>query len=271
MKEIKYKVLNKDLRSPVLKFQYEIGKEYVCDDYDDGDAECSRGFYATDVEGLVYSLRPGKRVFLAEMSGKSKKFNQYKQRWEKQKLISEISEEEVKRLLQEESKKIGYNIYEACYPINPLQISRERKIIQEEIDLLRIWASTFTSPGASVWDSVGNSVEASVGDSVWASVRNSVWASVWASVGDSIWASVMNSVWASVWDSVGAYISSLFPNITNWKHVDHPEGENPFQSCITLWRAGLVPSFDGKTWRLHSGEDTKIVYEMEKKNDQSSF
>jgi len=24
---------------------------------------------------------------------------------------------------------------------------------------------------------------------------------------------------------------------------------------------GLVPSFDGKVWRLHSGKDAKIIYE----------
>ena len=35
------------------------------------------------------------------------------------------------------------------------------------------------------------------------------------------------------------------------------------QSGIDLWEAGLVPSFDGKAWRLHAGKNAKIVYEME--------
>jgi len=43
---------------------------------------------------------------------------------------------------------------------------------------------------------------------------------------------------------------------------DHPEGINPFQPCIDLWERGLVPSFDGKTWRLHSGSEAKVVYEL---------
>jgi hypothetical protein len=60
---------------------------------------------------------------------------------------------------------------------------------------------------------------------------------------------------------VGAYISSFFPNIKKWKYVEHPEGENPFQPGIDLWKRGLVPSFDGKTWRLHSGTNAKVVFE----------
>ena len=99
----------------------------------------------------------------------------------------------------------------------------------------------------------------------WASVRASVRDSVRDSVGDSIWASVWDLVWASVWasvrDSVRAYTSSFF-NIPKWKYIKHKKGENPFQCCIDLWEQGLVPSFDGKIWRLHGGENAKILYEL---------
>ena len=54
--------------------------------------------------------------------------------------------------------------------------------------------------------------------------------------------------WASVW----AYISS-FLSI---------EYKYDFSSCVWLWEHGFVPSFDGKTWRLHSGENASIVYEL---------
>ena len=81
------------------------------------------------------------------------------------------------------------------------------------------------------------------------------WASVWNSVGASVWDSVGDSVWDSVWDSVGAYIGSLF-NI--W------DGDYKFQPAVDLWKRGLVASFDGKTWRLHSGKNAKIVYEWTK-------
>ena len=81
----------------------------------------------------------------------------------------------------------------------------------------------------------------------WSSVRDSVW----GSVRDSVWDSVRNSVWDSVWDSVLAYISSFFD-------IKYKYG---FSSAIQLWESGLIPSFDGKTWRLHSGEKADIIYE----------
>jgi hypothetical protein len=80
----------------------------------------------------------------------------------------------------------------------------------------------------------------------------------WASVWDSVWASVGDSVWASVWDSVRAsvedYISSFF-------NIQYKYDYTP---ATKLWEAGFVPSFDGKTWRLHSGKSAKIVYEWTK-------
>ena len=121
-----------------------------------------------------------------------------------------------------------FNLEEARNPIKPLK-GRAKKPEQIDIENLEKWAS--------------------VRASVWASVR----ASVWYSVGDS--------VWYSVGDSVGAYIGSLFPDIKKWKHIDHPEGEYPFQPVVDLWKRGFVASYDGKTWRLHSGKSAKVVYE----------
>jgi len=98
----------------------------------------------------------------------------------------------------------------------------------------------------------------SVKDSVGASVRDSVWDSVWVSVKDSVGASVRGSVWDSLW----AYIGFIFKDvIKEWKYMDHKPGEYPFQSAVNLWNMGLIPSFDGKTWRLHGGKDAKILWE----------
>ena len=74
------------------------------------------------------------------------------------------------------------------------------------------------------------------------------------------WASVRASVGYSVWESVGAYTSS-FITLDKWKYIEHEKGVNPFQSCIDLYKRGLVPSFDGKTWRLHAGKNAKIVWQ----------
>ena len=134
--------------------------------------------------------------------------------------------------------------------VNPLELGTA-KVYKKDIELLKKWAS--------VWASVGASVRASVGGSVWDSVRDSVWASVGGSVRDSVRDSVWASVRDSVWDSVWAYTSSFF-NLEKWKYIEHKKGVNPFQSAIDLWERGLVPSFDGKLWRLH-GKGGKILWE----------
>ena len=147
--------------------------------------------------------------------------------------------------------------------VHPLKLPEAKEVTAEHVQWLKEWASVWASVGASVRDSVG----ASVGTSVWDSVWDSVWASVWDSVGDSVWTSVRDSVGASVWtsvwasvrasvrdsvrDSVGAYVSSFF----SIKY------EHDFSPAVKLWEAGLVPSFDGKVWRLHTGKDAHVVYE----------
>ena len=82
--------------------------------------------------------------------------------------------------------------------------------------------------------------------SVWVSVRVSVRDSVWDSVRASVGDSVRDSVWASVW----AYTGSLFTNI-NWNGLRE------------LWLSGRVPSFDGKTWRIHIGPGGRIAREYQ--------
>ena len=77
----------------------------------------------------------------------------------------------------------------------------------------------------------------------WLKDWSSVWASVWALVGASVWASARASAWA--------YVSAFFA-------IDY---EHDFSSAVKLWEAGLVPSFDGRTWRLHSGERAAVVFE----------
>ena len=74
----------------------------------------------------------------------------------------------------------------------------------------------------------------------------------WASVGASVGA----SVWGSVWDSVWAYISSFFD--IKYKYDLSPG--------VKLWERGIVPSFDGTVWRLHSGENADIIYSVDVKD-----
>jgi len=140
--------------------------------------------------------------------------------------------------------------------VNPFSLNIV-DITENDILLLKKWDSVrAASVRESVWDSVWDSVRAaSVRESVWDSVRDSVRAaSVRESVWDSVRDSVRESVWDSVWDSVWAYISTFF-NI-NYRY--------DFFSVNELWNRGIVPSFDGKVWRLHSGKDASIIYEWNK-------
>ena len=143
--------------------------------------------------------------------------------------------------------------------VNPLELPKVSEPTNEQIGWLKEWTSVL----GSVWDSVGvsvldsvrasvlDSVRASVGASVGASVLDSVWTSAWASVWASVLDSVRASAWASVWDSVWAYGSSFFD----------VEYKYDYSSAVKLWESGLVPSFDGTTWRLHTGKNADVVYE----------
>jgi len=266
------KVLNEDLTSPYQGFEFELGKKYVCSNFDTSDDECSNGFYAVDFNGLVYAINNnGKKhsVFDVEVGGRSKEFNQFKRRYEEITILRELSEDEIKAGLLACEEKEGYKVYDACFPVHPFEV--EPMPLDDAKKLLAEWKNVMTSVRVSVLDSVEHSVwdsvEHSVWDSVGDSVRDSVWHSVWDSVrdsvrdsvGDSVWDSVWDSVGDSVWDSVGAYISSLFPNIEQWKYVINEAGVNLFQSGIDLWKGGYMPSFDGKIWRLHTKDG--IVWE----------
>jgi len=169
--------------------------------------------------------------------------------------------------------------------VYPFEVKPPKEITEEHLVLLREWASVWTSMGASMWDSVGDSMwasmGASVGASVWASVGDYVWtsmgASVWTSVGDSMWDSVgdsmWDSMWASMWDSmwasvgdyVWAYYGSFFILSRNdWKYTEKIKTDQyPFLSAVKLWEMGLVPSFDGKRWKLHAHKDARVVWEGE--------
>jgi len=225
-----YKVLDTGRMSPYQKMVYELGKKYHCDDFDDDPLhDCSRGFYATDIEGLPYAWRTGqgKSIYEVQVWGEEVEFDQYKRRYENIELTRRCTKAEIFRAAKNLEGRLGCLLSEILWPINPLCIT-DRKI--DYVSLLKQWAS----------------VRASVGDSVWASV----WASVWDSVG------------ASVRDSVWAYIGSLFTNTTKWKYLEGVE--NPWGSLRNLWLGGYVPSFDGKTWRLHAGIKAEIVFEISK-------
>jgi len=155
--------------------------------------------------------------------------------------------------------------------INPFELPIIKQVTKTDINNLKKWDSI----GDSIWDSIWDSIGDSVRDSIWNSVGNSVGDSIWNSVGNSIWDSIGDSVRDSVGDSVRdsigdsiyGYVGYMFKlERSEWKYTNKIKTKSyPFISLIKLWKRGLVPSFDGNIWRLHSGKKAKIVFEISKK------
>lgn len=263
----KYKVLrlkeNNDVVSPFQGYNYGklneiIEKEFVCCNFDEGDKECSNGFYASDVEGLLYSINEYKdcRVFEVEVGGKSVIVNQFKQRYERQIITRLLTEDEVMALVKDESEKLGYDLYRTIYSFN---IGKAKTPIVNE-DVLRLLDNII-----NIRHLIDESVCESVNDSPWESIWEPVKRSVWASIKDSIRKVVLNStnnfVWDSVWDLQLACTGSIFYNIEHWKYVEYKKGEYPFQCYVDLIELGFMPLFDGKAWKLYAGENMGVVYE----------
>jgi hypothetical protein len=70
----------------------------------------------------------------------------------------------------------------------------------------------------------------------------------------------VDSVWDSVRDSVWAYIGSIFSGIIKWKYIKHKKGVYPFQCYVDFWNMGLIPFFNGTTWKLLS--KNRVEYEI---------
>ena len=238
-----------------INYRENIGKSVMCPNGDKALGVCSAGVIHASVKpnDCFVGARIPCSAYL--VSGKPVCGDEQKHGFLKLQVLHEITDLD---------SLFGWKYTEACNPINPLK-GRPEKVNQEQINSLHVWPSLWASVWPSLWASVGGSVRQKVWPSVRASVMASlgqkVWPSVMASVRASVWQKVWPSVRASVWASVGAYVGSLFPKVGTWKYINHAEGEYPFQAAVDLWRAGFVPSYDYKTWRLHSGKNASVVYE----------
>lgn len=261
----KLKVLNKDLTSPFYEFKYQIGKDYICGDFNDNpELKCAPGFYATNIEGLPYSYDIYSRVFEVEVSGKQMIFDHYRQRFERITLVREVFPEEIISSAINQESKLGYRLSQFLFPLNPL-LKPSILLSEKEVMLLVEWASLRDSVGASFGTSVWKSIDISlINDPRMNTIMFSVGYNLIESILDSIENSNSNQFYlfvdvvrSSVLASLGAYISSLV-----WQYQDQKQNYNPYQSAIELWNNGFVPSFDGEVWRLHTGKDANIVFEI---------
>ena len=197
-------------------------------------------------------LNPNKWVFKID--------EQEKPRW-----FSPLHEQACWDAFKEYEKQLYSILQKGKKIIHPFNdIKKVKKITSKHKQLLKQCGSVRDS--ASVW----YSVRASVGDSVGYSVCDSVRASVGDSVRYSVGLSVRDSVWALVWYSVGdsvySYIGSFFKlQRKQWEATDKIKTKDyPFQPAVDLWEQGLVPTFDGEYWRLHSGKNADVVFKIHK-------
>jgi len=218
-----------------------------------GDQGCLRGFYATDIDGLPFSRPFGSReVWRCTVGGKEYGTPPYKTCYSRLKLIELCQEDEVRKLARAEQARLGYLLEESIYPADPLIVRHEATATAEEIDWLHEWSGVWREAWRGVGDAIDNSEWKGAGCVVWRSVRNDIGIRVWHHIcWDRSMASAGKSTILrdSVWHSMAAYVGSLFPGATR------PELT---AAAALLWRAGLVPSFDGHLWRLHSGNG--VVY-----------
>ena len=203
-------------------FDWEYRKVHLDDDGVDSHSHICSHFNLNEDRCNKYEFNPLTKAFTIDQINSKRDDSEAAEKWANRLNFKEIVEPLI-------IKPIA----------NPLELPKVEQVTDEQIGWLKDWASVWSSVWASVWYSVGDSV----GNSVKASVRDSVR----DSVGDSLW----DSVWNSVWDSVWAYVSSFFA--IDFKH--------DFSSAVKLWESGLVPSFEGTVWRLHSGENADIIYE----------
>jgi len=161
---------------------------------------------------------------------------------------------------------------EACYPIHPLKINPPRKIGRRHIKLLRKWHKAVTEvgfPSRRIWAVLGREGYDMIRIQAWRNFRIQVLE------GDggleSNWKKAMKSriegaAWGLAYGDIcevgAAYIGHIFhPVIEDWGAKGYKAGEYPYQAGVDLMKMGLVPTFDGKIWRLNGGLMCEVLWE----------
>jgi len=144
--------------------------------------------------------------------------------------------------------------------VNPLTDLPENKnfIDDKIITLLKNWSSSQNSVRRYVDHRLIDQVGSPVKDSIYDYLRLSLFMEIWNSVSKTI--GNKDSMWDSVLNSVIGYLESFF-------NIEH---SIDIESLNKLWNMGLIPSFDGNIWRLHTGKNGNIVFTI-KESDLLHF
>ncbi len=129
-------------------------------------------------------------------------------------LSEQLTEEERRKLARQKSKKLGYNLEEAIYPVNPLLLP-QNDVNEQDIENLRKWSKIstlaqdityYTILKDPLWYTPYIYVAQSIEKSLWEPLRESIYPSVLAAIKESVTNSVRKSVRNSVDESAYAYI-----------------------------------------------------------------
>ena len=217
-----------------INYRESIGKVVKCPNGFNSDNKTS--MLCTD--RVIHASETPEQCFIGakipcsvyRVEGKSMCHDSDKHGFKELKVLEELQPEKVFR----------WNYAEACNPVHPFKI-KPPKITKKHKELLKQWTSIYASIYASICDSI----------------YDSIYDSICASICDSICGSIYDSIRGSIY----AYTGYIFKDcVIDWKYTKHKKSEYPFQCCVDLWKAGLVPSYDGKVWRLHGGKDAKVLY-----------
>ena len=190
-------------------------------------------------------------AFLIARDAKENKYDEAPKWW---------SESHQKKLMKnfEEWKKEVYseiNLKEAINPVNPANLPEVKGITKEHITLLKRWSKE------CVYDR-----ELYLGFGLF-SVKNKVWFSAELKL-------INPSATNLASDSINPRCSSRFTcwslhylrDIYLMSLFRESRKRYMYKNAVRLWKMGLVPSFDGKYWRLHSGDKGKIVFRISRRN-----
>ena len=247
-------VVYKDrLFSPFQNYEYGkmndiLGKKFCCEDFDESDEECSRGFYATDIDGLVYHyINSAKEVvFEVEMSGKFKEFDQFKRRYEKMKIIRKIEKDMLQNIVKATSKTMDFNYYEAIFPINfkEQELAPFDSYIEKS---LWEWDKLYKK----MWPYIdGNAFKA-------LSKKNKAYFDltyqrIWSVIYERLLDKVGSSKIESLVNITYSYTASLFYS-----------KEYKYKCIINLLNSGYLPIHNYKSWILYTGKEIIPTYKVE--------
>jgi hypothetical protein len=146
---------------------------------------------------------------------------------------------------------------------NPLT-GKPKKVTQKDIENLKKWISVCDSVRSNILKKFKIHIYNKVSDSIWINNCNKFGIRSGVIVNNIINTIVMEILHNRAVDNIGSIVSvsiwnSIWNYVASFFDIKYDFDITPGNE---LWNRGFVPSFDGTTWRLHSGKAAKIVYEM---------